>query len=190
MASFWGVIFKNLSLAQALRSELEEDLGFLVRPWPGILGFVLRYLVYKPLLARLEGMPYIYPGVRLVHLGRISLGKGVLINSNTYVYGKGGLTIGDHTLISPNCAIVAGDHDFSRGLIMEQPSLNQRIAIGRDCWIGANAVVVGGVSIGDGAVVGAGAVVTGDLEPYSINVGVPARKVGQRPRATLTEQRP
>jgi len=186
MASFWKIIFKNSSVSQALRSELEDDVGFLVRPWPGLLGFTLRYLVYKPLFHRLAGMPFIYPGVYFLHLNHISLGQGVLINSNSYIYAKGGLSIGDNTLISPNCAIVAGDHDFSHGLIMESPCLNQEIIIGRDCWIGANVVVVGGVKIGDGAVVGAGAVVTSDLEPYSVNVGVPARKVGERPRGPVT----
>ncbi|MBW1712937.1 MAG: acyltransferase [Deltaproteobacteria bacterium] len=183
MASFLKVIFKNYSLGQALRAELEEDLGLLVRYIPGLLGFVTRYLVYKPLFGRIGSVPYIYPGVRFVYMGRIRLGKNVLINSNSYIYGKGGLEIGDSVLISPNCAIVAGDHDFESGQpILEQPSKSQKIVIGQDSWIGANSVVVGGVRIGRGSIIGAGAVVTADTEEYSINVGVPARKVGQRPR--------
>jgi acetyltransferase-like isoleucine patch superfamily enzyme len=54
------------------------------------------------------------------------------------------------------------------------------ITIGHDVWIGARAIILSGVTIGNGAIVGAGAVVSRDIEPYSINVGVPAKKVRDR----------
>ena len=54
------------------------------------------------------------------------------------------------------------------------------VVIGNDVWIGSGVIIMDGVQIGDGAIVGAGAVVTKDLEPYSINVGVPARKISMR----------
>ncbi|MBI4665153.1 MAG: acyltransferase [Nitrospinae bacterium] len=181
MSDFLKVIFKNYSIKDALRAELEEDIGFLVRSIPGVFGFLLRYACYKMLFGRIGSTPYIYPGVRFVFMKNIQLGKGVLINSNTYVYGKGGLEIGDKTLISPNCSIVAGDHNMSLAApIIEQASKADKIVIGKNCWIGANCVVVGGVTIADGSVIGAGAVVTKDTEPYSINVGVPAKKIGER----------
>jgi len=52
--------------------------------------------------------------------------------------------------------------------------------IGNDVWIGYNAVVMGGVKIGDGAIIAAGALVNKDVEPYTIVAGVPSRVVGQR----------
>jgi acetyltransferase-like isoleucine patch superfamily enzyme len=52
--------------------------------------------------------------------------------------------------------------------------------IGRDVWIGANAVILGGVTIGEGAVVAAGAVVNQDVEPGAVVAGVPARKIRKR----------
>jgi galactoside O-acetyltransferase len=181
MSSFLKVIFKNYSIGQAVRAELEEDVGFLVRSLPGVLGFLFRYLAYKPLFGRIQSMPYIYPGVRFVFMKNIYLAKGVLINSNTYVYGRGGIEIGDNALVSPNCAIVAGDHTTTLGHnILEVPSIPEKIVIGSGSWIGANSVVLRGVTIGAGSVIGAGAVVTRDTEPYSINVGVPARKIGMR----------
>lgn len=184
MIAFLRVIFKNYSPRQAIRAEIEEDIGFFVRSIPGILGFIARYLAYKLLFGRIESMPYIFPGVRFVYMSGIRLGKGVLINSNTYIYGKGGIEVGDNVLISPNCSIVAGDHSIETGCpIIEQPSKSQKIVIGKDGWIGANSVVVGGVNIGEGSIIGAGAVVTHDTEPYSINVGVPARKIGERDRS-------
>ncbi|HDZ8876661.1 hypothetical protein J4G66_16215 [Aeromonas dhakensis] len=59
-------------------------------------------------------------------------------------------------------------------------SSNQKIKIGNDVWIGANAIILPGVTIGDGAVVGAGAVVTRDVPDYAIVVGVPAKVIRQR----------
>jgi len=57
---------------------------------------------------------------------------------------------------------------------------NFHVEIGNDVWIGSNALILGGVRIGDGAIIGAGAVVTNDVEPYSIVGGVPARIIRKR----------
>ena len=57
---------------------------------------------------------------------------------------------------------------------------NHRVVTGNDVWLGHNAVLMGGVTLGDGAVVGAGAVVTHDVAPYEIVGGVPARHIGWR----------
>jgi acetyltransferase-like isoleucine patch superfamily enzyme len=181
MISFWRVIFRNYSWKQAIRSEIEEDIGFLVRNIPGTLGFLTRYAAYKGLFGRIESIPFIYPGVRFVYMKNIYLGKSVLINSNTYVYGKGGIEIGDKVLISPNCSIIAGDHNVGLDRpILEQASKAEKIVIEKDSWIGANSVVLGGVTIGEGSVIGAGSVVTKDTVTYSINVGAPAKKIGDR----------
>ena len=56
----------------------------------------------------------------------------------------------------------------------------KRTTIGADVWMGNDVRVLGGLTIGDGAIVGAGALVTKDLPPYSINVGVPAKTIGYR----------
>ncbi|MCD2107720.1 MULTISPECIES: DapH/DapD/GlmU-related protein [Rhodococcus] len=61
-----------------------------------------------------------------------------------------------------------------------EPGARDSVEIGTDVWIGACSVILSGVTIGDGAVIGAGSVVTSDVESFSVNVGVPARKVGER----------
>ncbi len=181
MSGFFELIFKNVSLGNAIRSEVEEDLGMMVRWIPGVVGFGVRYAAYKLLFGRIDGAPYIWPHVRFAQTKGIRLGRGVVINSFTYIYGKGGVEIGDKSLISPNCSIVAGDHDFAgTESILERPSKSQKIVIENECWIGANSVIVGGVTIREGSIVGAGSVVTKDTEPFSINVGSPAKKIGDR----------
>lgn len=54
------------------------------------------------------------------------------------------------------------------------------VEIGNDVWIGSNVIILNGVNIGDGAIIGAGSVVTRNIEPYSINVGVPAKPIKKR----------
>jgi virginiamycin A acetyltransferase len=56
----------------------------------------------------------------------------------------------------------------------------KRITIGNDVWIGARAVILDGITIGDGAIVGACAVVTKDVPPYAVVAGVPARVIRYR----------
>jgi acetyltransferase-like isoleucine patch superfamily enzyme len=114
--------------------------------------------------------------------GAIELAENVFLGPYTVVYGHGGVRIGDNTLVSMHCRILSSDHTVppQGRLIRDCPDILKPCRIGRDVWLGAGATVLGGVSIGDGCVVGAGAVVTGDLPPYSIALGVPARVVRRR----------
>lgn len=54
---------------------------------------------------------------------------------------------------------------------------NYLVTIGNDVWIGDNVTILDGITVGDGAIIGSGAVVTKDVEPYSINVGVPSKRI-------------
>jgi acetyltransferase-like isoleucine patch superfamily enzyme len=114
--------------------------------------------------------------------GSIRCGENVHFGPYTVVYGHGGVEIGAHALIAMHCCIVAANHTMPPPgeLIRFKPDVPLPIKIGSDAWLGAGVKVLGGVTIGDGCIVGAGAVVTGDLPPYSIAVGLPARVVGQR----------
>jgi acetyltransferase-like isoleucine patch superfamily enzyme len=162
----------------------ETYLGALVRGLPGPEGFLLRFLLYKALFRRLAGWCYIYPGARLSHAYGISAGRHLAVNSGAFLYGRGGLTIGDHVMIGPNVVVVSSQHRFDDPRV-PMVFLGHRadpVEIGSDVWIGANAVVLPGVHVADGTVVSAGAVVTRDTEPYAIVGGVPAQTIGARPR--------
>jgi carbonic anhydrase/acetyltransferase-like protein (isoleucine patch superfamily) len=113
--------------------------------------------------------------------GNITLGRDCRIMPYVVLYGHGGLTIGDRVLIAAHTVIVAANHRISgRAPIMGRGDVAIGIAIGSDCWIAAHAVILDGVSIGEGAVVAAGAVVTKDVAPFTIVAGNPATAVKHR----------
>jgi acetyltransferase-like isoleucine patch superfamily enzyme len=116
--------------------------------------------------------------------GTITCGDGVNLGPACMVLSETQVVIGDNCIFAALCYLVAGgNHDFSRidVPIIQQPSLSRGgIRIEPDVWLGARVTVLDGVTIGRGSVVGAGAVVTGNLAPYSIAVGVPARVIRSR----------
>lgn len=107
--------------------------------------------------------------------GGVRLGHRVEINNFSIVNGTGGVDIGDDTLIGPGVRIISYQHRHARDTTIRSQAVDARpIRIGRDCWLGANSVVLAGVTIGDGAVVAAGAVVRADVPDFAIVAGVPA----------------
>lgn len=107
--------------------------------------------------------------------GGVRLGDRVEINNHSIINGTGGVDIGEDTLVGPGVRIISYQHQYARGAtIRSQPVDAKPIRIGRDVWLGANAVILAGVTIGDGAVVAAGAVVREDVPPYAVVAGVPA----------------
>jgi acetyltransferase-like isoleucine patch superfamily enzyme len=114
--------------------------------------------------------------------GSIRIGRNVFVGEYAVVYGHGGVTIGDDSLIAMHCKIVSSNHTVpDRGSrIRHCHDILKPTEIGADVWLGAGVTVLGGVTIGNGCVVAAGSVVTKDLPPYSIAMGVPARVVRSR----------
>lgn len=107
----------------------------------------------------------------------ITLGQDVFINSGCCFQDQGGITIGDRVLIGHKVVLATLNHELNpthRSDMRPAP-----IVIGQDVWIGAQATVLPGVRIGDGAIVAAGAVVTRDVLPYTVVAGVPASVIKQ-----------
>lgn len=103
----------------------------------------------------------------------ITIGKDVFINSGCHFQDQGGIEIGDGALIGHNVVLATINHDLN-------PKGNRKnhyapIRIGAHVWIGSNATILPGVTIGDWAVVGAGAVVARDVPAMTVVGGVPAK---------------
>ena len=125
------------------------------------------------------------PNVSFRNAERITVGAGTHIGECSVIWAgntSGRIVFGEKCLLAPNVTVTASNYGIAQGTpVMEQPTVEQDIKIGRDVWLGANVVVTAGVCIGDGAIVGAGAVVTRDLPENCIAVGVPAKVIGMRP---------
>ena len=119
----------------------------------------------------------------------LHIGNDVSIGNNcNFMTTKAEIFIGDHVMFAPNVRVVTGNHviDNPRKFMTEfkdedkRDKDDQNIIFEGDNWIGVNATILKGVTIGYGAVVGAGAVVTKDVEPYGIVGGNPARLIKRR----------
>jgi acetyltransferase-like isoleucine patch superfamily enzyme len=176
--------FSRRYRGRLLHLVVEEHLGWILRGIPGLVGLALRSALYRLLFAELASFAWIYPGVHFTHSYGIRAGRGLSVNTGALIDGRGGISFGDHVLIGPYAVIASSEHAYAQ-LSQPMAELDHEmapVAIGGDVWIGAHAVVTGGVRIGDGAVVAAGAVVTRDVGAYQIVGGVPAQVIGDRRR--------
>ena len=118
-----------------------------------------------------------------VHMGcfitgyNIKIGKHSVINRGVYLDGRAGVKIGNNVNVSHQVLIQSLSHDPQ---CVHFNCVVKPVVIGDYSWLGARALILPGVTVGEGAVVGAGAVVAKDVPPYSIVVGNPARIVKQR----------
>lgn len=110
----------------------------------------------------------------------ITVGRDVFINACCHFQDHGGVTIGDGCQIGHNVVFATLNHGLSPE--DRQNTYPAPIVLGRNVWVGSNATILQGVTVGDNAVIAAGAVVTKDVEPATIVGGVPAkviRRIGQ-----------
>lgn len=109
-------------------------------------------------------------GGRHVHLGR-----NVYMNFSVTLVDDGDIYIGDNCLIGPNVTIATACHPVSPELRDRACQYNLEVHIGHSVWIGAGAIILPGVSVGDNSIIGAGSVVTKDIPSGVIAVGNPCR---------------
>ena len=119
-------------------------------------------------------------GGRHVHFGsHIYANFGLTLVDDTHIY------VGDYTLFGPHVTVATAGHPILPELRQQGLQYNAPIRIGKNCWIGAGALLMPGVTIGDNTVIGAGSVVTRDIPANVVAVGNPCRvlrPVGERDR--------
>lgn len=110
-------------------------------------------------------------------------GKYVYANFNLTMVDDTHIYVGDYTMFAPNVIVATAGHPILPQLREKAYQYNIPVKIGRNCWIGAGAVIVPGVTIGDNVVIGAGSVVTKDIPSNTVAVGNPCkviREIGER----------
>lgn len=104
---------------------------------------------------------------------QVRFGKGIFINHHLTMMSLGGITIADNVQIGPNVTLVTDNHDLRHHHILQC----KPIKLQQNAWIGANALILPGVTVGANAVVAAGAVVTKDVPANTVVAGNPARVI-------------
>lgn len=142
----------------------------------------VRRFVYRALGAEIGKNVVFHFKTEIRGIHRLRIGNGTIIGDNALLAAQRGLTIGENVNISSNVSIYSGAHDHRDPFFRSTPRTTRPITIGDRVWIGSNAVILTGANIGEGAVCCAGCVVTKDVEPFAVVAGIPARKIGERPR--------
>lgn len=158
--------------------------------------YYIKRLIYKILIMPLKKAMFEKCGKNVfidehsnIIYKNVIVGNNVAIGKNaTFICGLAKIIIGDNVMFAPNVTVITGSHRYDvvgRNMIdiknsEKLPENDQDIVFEGDNWIGANATILKGVTIGKGAIIAAGAVVTKDVPRYSIVCGVPAKVIKMR----------
>jgi acetyltransferase-like isoleucine patch superfamily enzyme len=124
--------------------------------------------------AHVEMYLYLVHGDR----SRLRIHPTAVVNNALFNVGSGTITVGEHAFFGHNVSVLTGTHDinaFGRARQLAIPRSGRDIVIEEGAWVASNAMVLGPCVIGANAVVGGGSLVMGDVAPYTIVAGSPAR---------------
>ena len=135
-----------------------------------------RQVLLKEMFAEIGENCYLEPpfhsnwGGRNIHFGNNVYGNfNLTLVDDTHIY------VGDNTMFGPNVTVATAGHPINAELREKAYQYNAPVSIGKNCWIGAGALIMPGVTIGDNVVIGAGSVVTKDVPSNVVAVGNPCR---------------
>lgn len=117
--------------------------------------------------------------------GHVHFGKNVYANFGLTLVDDTHIYVGDYTMFGPNVVVATAGHPILPELREKDYQYNMPVHIGKNCWIGAGAIIVPGITIGDNVVIGAGSIVTKDLPSNVVAVGNPCkvlREVNEKDR--------
>jgi maltose O-acetyltransferase len=188
MINFLRKKITNISLINLVKFEVQNYLVFVLKYIPGFLGIYLRSFFYKFFIFNESHFSiFLKENISIEHGYNIFLGKNVGINSNTYINGIGKIVIGNNVLISPNVVISSGFHPVDNvKTIYEEATILKSIVIEDDVYIGANSVILPGVTIRKGSVIGSNSLVNKSTERYTIYGGLPIKKLRKRNLNNIT----
>ncbi len=165
--------------------------AYLIRDLPGFVGRHMRRKWYSHRFETCGVNLRIHPGVVILNPERVRCGNDVHIGVGSYIQAGGSIEIGSDVLLGPYVKIWSQNHVFKDPdrPVREQGYVHTPVRIGDDVWVGADAFLMPGASLGAKCVVSAASVVGAkDYPAGSILAGNPARKIGDRiPRGVLND---
>lgn len=197
-------------------SSIRDTFHWFIRNIPGPIGTKSRLIYYKITLKVLGKNCLLDEGVRIdgpqnisisdyvwidknvslsAAFGYIHIGKRVHIAPYSHIAGGGGVEIGDYVGISSGVKIYSHSETPRDGKRMSGPMvpeemkglITKKVTLEKDAFLGTNAVILPGITIGEGAVVAANSLVIKSVKPYVIVAGVPAKPIGVRKKVTVQD---
>ena len=147
------------------------------RPFAGPPFRYYRSVVLRVWGARIGRRCAIAAGAKIWAPWNLTVGNYVAVANGAELYGVAPIVLGDHSTISQDAYICTASHDIAS---KSKPLVFKPVCIGSFSWVCARAIVLPGVTVGEGAVAGAGAVVTKDVAPWTVVGGSPAKVIGKR----------
>ena len=134
---------------------------------------IKRKELLKELLGHIGDDIWIEPPVNMAYGKNVHIGNHFYSNFNLVIVDDIDVYIGEHVMIAPNVTITPTGHPIDTDLRRPGTQFSIPVRIGNNVWIGSNAVILPGVTIGDNSVIGAGSVVTSDIPENVVAVGNP-----------------
>lgn len=169
------------SLARCVHAGLRQRAALemaCVRATSWIPVHAARIAPLRLLGARIDRTAVIYHGCQVRAPHKLVIGFHSSIGDGSILDARGGLRFGNHVNVSSRAQFWTAQHDWKSA---EFEYIEAAIEIGDRAWIGPNSIVLPGTTLGEGCVIAAGAVVRGEVPPFALMGGVPARQIGSRP---------
>ncbi len=132
--------------------------------------------MYQKLLGtHFRGDVLVEQGVRVIEPQNLEIGDSSYLGYGVRIEARAPVHIGAKTTVGPQTLITTGDHSLT-----DLAPISRPVWVGDGVFIGARALILGGVTIGDNSVVGAGSIVTRDVASNCVVAGIPARTIRQR----------
>ena len=159
---------------------MKEQLGYLDRLYDFNMTrpteLEKRKAMLKEMFAEIGEGCYIEPPFHANFGGKhVHFGKNIYANFNLTLVDDTHIYVGDYTMFGPNVTVATAGHPILPELRKEGYQYNAPITIGKNCWIGAGAIILPGITIGDNVVIGAGSIVTKDIPSNVVAVGNPCK---------------
>lgn len=137
-----------------------------------------REAMLKEMFAEIGEGCYIEPPFHSNFGGKhVHFGKNVYANFNLTLVDDTHIYVGDYTMFGPNVTVATAGHPILPELREKAYQYNASVTIGKNCWIGASAIILPGITIGDNVVIGAGSIVTKDIPSNVVAVGNPCKVI-------------
>jgi maltose O-acetyltransferase len=153
---------------------------------PGLIGIAGRKHFYNSCLKQGAADLLLLPGAIIDNAHNVEFGENVSIARNVWLNGACSIKIGNNSGIGPQTLIHTANHNYENPdlLFKDQGHTFKPVVLEDDVWLAAGVIVLPGTRIGRGTIVVAGSVVSGNIEPFSVMAGFPARKIGSRGAVT------